>query len=144
MAESFTLHPRLRDDCHVLGKHENAMILLHRNGSLHWFIVVPATEVLDLTDLPSQQRNQLMDTAAALAGVLKRSRGYPRVNIGALGLVVPQLHLHVVGRRESDPCWPAPIWGNLADGPDYSLTELQTLNNELMRALPGFQADDQA
>ncbi|MEL7044471.1 MAG: HIT family protein, partial [Pseudomonadota bacterium] len=52
---------------------------------------------------------------------------YPRVNVGALGLVVPQLHLHVVGRRESDPCWPAPVWGCLDDGPSYAEDELDAL-----------------
>ncbi len=144
MAEPFTLHAQLQNDCHVLGSLEDeTLVLLHRNGSLHWFMLVPKTPALDFTDLPTEHRNALMDAATALASVLKLSLKYSRVNIGALGLVVPQLHLHVVGRRETDPCWPAPVWGNLQQGPTYSISHLNALTQKLGLALPGFAAMNQ-
>lgn len=108
------LHPTLAGDCHYLGKLSAAHLLLHRNTALHWFLLVPETRVLDLTDLPASERAALLDGAAVLGSFLKNKLRYPRVNVGALGLVVPQLHLHVIGRRDDDPCWPAPVWGRLS------------------------------
>ena len=67
-----------------------------------------------------------------MAHYLKDSLAYPRVNVGALGLVVPQLHLHVVGRREGDACWPAPVWGALQASPSrYSDEEIMRIGNAL-------------
>lgn len=126
------LHGQLAADCHYLGKGEAAHLLLHRNASLHWLILVPETGVLDLLDLPAAQRNDLLDQAAGVANYLKNDLGYPRVNVGALGLVVPQLHLHVVGRRELDPCWPAPVWGNLAAEAGYTESAVTELAQALL------------
>lgn len=122
-----TLHPQLAADCHVLGAWPSGQLLLHRNATLHWFILVPRTQHLDLLDLEAPLREQLFDDATRLHRYLRDNLAYPRVNVGALGLVVPQLHLHVVGRRESDPCWPAPVWGCLGEGPGYAEDELDAL-----------------
>lgn len=124
------LHPALARDCHILGSTPSSHLLLHRNAALHWFILVPETEVLDLLDLPGPQRDALLEDASAISRFLKQTLGYPRVNVGALSLVVPQLHLHVVGRREGDPCWPAPVWGNLAGNAAYSEEQLAQLRGE--------------
>jgi diadenosine tetraphosphate (Ap4A) HIT family hydrolase len=126
------LHPTLARDCHILGSTPSAKLLLHRNAALHWFILVPETEVLDLLDLPGPQREALLEYASAISQFLKQTLGYPRVNVGALGLVVPQLHLHVVGRREGDLCWPAPVWGNLAGSAAYSDDQVEQLRSGLM------------
>ena len=126
-ADAFVLHPTLAADCHSLGGADGVHLLLHRNAALHWFILVPETSVLDLLDLPPAQRQHLLDRAAEIAAVLKGPLRYPRVNVGALGLLVPQLHLHVIGRREGDPCWPAPVWGNLQGGDSYSDAALEGL-----------------
>jgi diadenosine tetraphosphate (Ap4A) HIT family hydrolase len=125
------LHPRLAADCHRLGALPSGQLLLHRNASLHWFLIVPDTQVLDLLDLDAHRRAALLDDAALLHGYLRHDLAYPRVNVGALGLVVPQLHLHVVGRREDDPCWPAPVWGNLSDGPSYAEQDVAALRGAL-------------
>ncbi len=110
---AWQLHPQLAADCHYLGRGDAAHLLLHRNASLPWFILVPETDALDLLDLPRSRREALLEQAAGVGAYVKAELGYPRVNVGALGLLVPQLHLHVIGRREGDPCWPAPVWGNL-------------------------------
>ncbi len=128
------LHEQLKADTHSIGRLDASHLLLHRNAALHWFILVPETDVMDLLDLPVAQREALLRDGAQVAAYLKDSLGYPRVNVGALGLVVPQLHLHVVGRREDDPCWPAPVWGNLTTGPEYSSAALHELRAELAGA----------
>jgi diadenosine tetraphosphate (Ap4A) HIT family hydrolase len=133
-AAPFSLHPTLAADCHVLGERDGVHLLLHRNAALHWFILVPETDALDLLDLPPPQRNRVLDYAARIAAILKGPLDYPRVNVGALGLLVPQLHLHVIGRREGDPCWPAPVWGNLEAGGSYDDAALKTLRELLASA----------
>ena len=129
--QNWQLHPQLARDCHRLGRLGSAQLLLHRNAALHWFILVPETDALDLLDLPIASREQLMADAAIVANFLKTGLDYPRVNVGALGLLVPQLHLHVIGRREGDPCWPQPVWGNLGGDARYSDDDLGELRSRL-------------
>ena len=119
-----------------MGRMPAGWLLLHRDAALHWFMLVPETNALDLLDLPESQCAALMRDATRVADFLKQQLGYPRVNVGALGLVVPQLHLHVIGRRESDPCWPAPVWGRLASTTVYSDQQIQQLRNDLDELMP--------
>lgn len=125
------LHPTLAADCHAIGEARGITLLLHRNAVLHWFILVPHTDAIDLLDLQSDRRSALLGTAESVSRYLKAELDYPRVNVGALGLVVPQLHLHVIGRREDDPCWPAPVWGNLTEQRDYAPAQLTTISTTL-------------
>ncbi|MEM1403827.1 MAG: HIT family protein [Pseudomonadota bacterium] len=134
--EDWSLHPQLEKDCHLLAAWKPGVLLLHGNASLHWFLLVPKTSAVDLLDLEVGESLQLLRVARVLHGHLKAELGYPRVNVGALGLVVPQLHLHVVGRRPDDPCWPAPVWGNLPEGPVYAESELAALKGDIERLLP--------
>lgn len=132
---SCQLHPRLAADCRVIGRLPAAQLLLHRDAALHWFILVPETDELDLLDLPGPQRDALMHDAGRVSDYLKRTHAYPRVNVGALGLLVPQLHLHVVGRREDDPCWPAPVWGRLDSQARYTETQLARIREDCSEKL---------
>jgi len=119
--------------------------LLNKNGALPWFILVPETDAGDLLDLPDGTRQTAMQEAAAISQFIKKTLGYPKVNFAAIGNVVPQLHLHVVGRRPNDPCWPAPVWGNLTETREYSAAELRQTSVALARhatipftTIPGF------
>ncbi len=115
----FAIHPQLLGDCHLLGKVSSAYLLLHRNAALPWFILVPDTECQDLLDLPDDVREQLMTDAKRVADFIKTQFGLSKINVAALGNVVPQLHLHVIGRDPADPCWPNPVWGNLTTEEDW-------------------------
>lgn len=126
------LHPRLRLDCHLLGDLPSGRLLLHRNAALHWFLLVPDTDARDLLDLDVPSRDALFADAAHVHRYLKDALHYPRVNVGALGLVVPQLHLHVVGRRPDDPVWPAPVWGQLSGDAGYSDAAVARLARALL------------
>lgn len=107
------IHPQLKQDCHLLGRFPVSTLLLHRNASLPWFILVPATELEDLLDLPERLLNEVTGECQQVSKFLKRELGYQKINFAALGNVVPQLHLHVIGRAPDDACWPQPVWGNL-------------------------------
>jgi len=129
----FEIHPQLLADCHHLGAFTLCHVLLNKNGVLPWFILVPQTETTDLLELPDQQRMTAMHEAAAIAQLIKRHFGYGKINFAAIGNVVPQLHLHVVGRKPEDPCWPAPVWGNLTESTEYSAERIEAIRELLVR-----------
>lgn len=127
----WSLHPQLAADCHKVFSDGLCEVLLHRNASLHWFLLVPRTTHLDLLDLPAGELAALMQRASNLGSLLKTDFDYPRVNVAALGLLVPQLHLHLIGRSPEDPCWPNPVWGQLPDGPAYQESDLSEISDRL-------------
>lgn len=97
-----------------------------------WFILVPETDAVDLLDLSETQLTQSLADCRAVSVYLKTERQFPKVNFGALGNLVPQLHLHIVGRTPDDACWPQPVWGNLPEGTAYTDDELNTLRAHLI------------
>lgn len=129
----FALHPRLVEDCHRLDRLELSQVLLHRNALLPWFILVPEVEsrLTELHELDEARRRILDDELDVLARFLKTRMGSTRVNIAAIGNIVPQLHLHVVGRKEDDPCWPGVVWGRLPPGPVWSSQQLAEIRDAL-------------
>jgi diadenosine tetraphosphate (Ap4A) HIT family hydrolase len=129
----FEIHTQLLADCHRLGRFNLCHVLLNKNALLPWFILVPESDVKDLLDLPQQQSNAVINEASAISQIIKQHLGYPKVNFAAIGNVVPQLHLHVVGRRPDDPCWPAPVWGNLPDGQGYTAVRVAEVTDLLVR-----------
>ena len=129
------IHPQLLADCHHLGQVATGSLLLHRNAGLPWFILVPATEHQDLLDLPVADLSDVMADAARLSSFLKTELGYGKVNFAGLGNQVPQMHLHIIGRRDDDPCWPQPVWGNLPEGPEYDDATLAEWQVRLVRDL---------
>ncbi|MFV8818628.1 HIT family protein [Haliea sp. E17] len=133
------IHPQLLADAHYLGQMPTGAVLLHRNASLPWLILVPETRLTDFLDLPEDHRNAVLADCAALSDLVKSALGYAKVNFAGLGNQVPQMHLHIVGRAQDDPCWPQPIWGNLPPGEDYSLTTLGEWQELLVR-MAGLQA----
>ncbi len=115
----FQIHERLREDCHVLGRFALCHLLLNRNATLPWLILVPETDATDLLDLPPPVLSEILSEAHAVSHFIKHRLDWPKVNLAAIGNLVPQLHLHLVGRRPGDACWPLPVWGHLPPGPAY-------------------------
>ena len=128
----FELHPQLKEDCHLLKDWNDAVLLLHKNAALPWFIVVPKGEFRDLDDLPRELRENTLDRIDALSKFLKSEKHCDKVNVAALGNQVPQLHIHVIGRYTTDPCWPNPVWGNIEEELAWSESQL----DEMETALP--------
>ncbi len=121
MSAGFELHPQLLADCHQVGRFPLSHVLLHRNASLPWLILVPevSADVRELYELAVESRRQLDAEIDTLAPYLKQSLGAQKINVAAIGNLVPQLHIHVVGRHPGDPCWPGVVWGNLPPGPAW-------------------------
>ena len=100
------IHPQLLADCHYLGSLAASEVLLNRNAALPWFILVPDTRINDILDLPEHHRDVVMADCAAVSAFIKQVLGFDKVNFAGLGNVVPQMHLHIIGRRDGGPWWP--------------------------------------
>ena len=106
------LDPQLQKDCLVIGRFPLCHLLLMQDANYPWFILVPDREaVTEIHQLSNADREQLMHESCALAEVLAGRFNADKLNIAALGNVVPQLHIHHVVRYRDDPAWPAPVWG---------------------------------
>ena len=122
----FELHARLDQDCEQLGRFTLCRLLLMRDANYPWCILVPERAgVSEIYQLTAADQQQLMRESTALAETMAKVFAADKMNIAALGNVVPQLHIHHIVRRRDDPAWPAPVWGTL---PVRAYTE-----NELAR-----------
>ena len=122
------LHPQLAKDCHELGRFDLCHLLLMNDANYPWFILVPdVADVTEIYQLFQSDQEQLMRESSLLARMLSESFNADKVNIGALGNIVPQLHIHHIARYKADPAWPAPVWGKAAAVPyeDTALAEIK-------------------
>lgn len=130
------LHSQLAADCHVLCVWPRCHVLLHRNAIVPWFILVPETEATDLLLLQREHREAILDEAADVARFVQQHWQLAKINFAQLGNVVPQMHLHVIGRRPDDDCWPRPVWGNLSGEKSYSDDDLEEIRHRLRSLHP--------
>lgn len=115
---SWTLHPQLAADTHPVASLGLSEVLLMDTTMVPWLIVVPRIEqAREWTELPTADAYRLLDEVRQAAAALQRIDGPDKLNIGALGNMVAQLHVHVVGRYAGDAAWPRPVWGNLPPSP---------------------------
>lgn len=130
------LHPQLKQDCLLLGRFPLCRLLLMQDANYPWFILVPdRDEVTEIHQLDADDRQQLMRESCALAVVLSTQFTADKLNIAALGNVVPQLHVHHVVRYRDDPAWPAPVWGCVPPRP-YTAGALAELLEKLRAGAP--------
>lgn len=108
------LHPHLLRDCLVLGRFPLSHLLLMQDANYPWFILVPDREgITEIYQLSEQDQVQLIRESSKLAEFLMKRFNGDKMNVAALGNMVPQCHLHHVVRYHSDAAWPEPIWGKL-------------------------------
>ena len=120
------IHPQLEKDCLLLGRFELSYVLLMKDANYPWLILVPAVEgISEIYQLSESQQQLLLTESSYVAEKMMAHFQGQKMNIAALGNIVPQLHLHHVVRYEDDPAWPAPVWGKLPANPytDAQLSE---------------------
>jgi diadenosine tetraphosphate (Ap4A) HIT family hydrolase len=126
-----TLHPQLKKDCIPLGEFNLCSLLLLNDSNYPWFILLPNHENLsELHHLPVSEQQQLMAESMFFSQCLEHVFQPDKINIAALGNVVPQLHVHHIARYNNDACWPAPVWGAVKAIP-YQDTELSNIKKQL-------------
>jgi diadenosine tetraphosphate (Ap4A) HIT family hydrolase len=121
---AFHLHPQLEKDCITLGRLSLCHLLLMNDKQFPWFILVPEIAgITEIFQLNKAQRGLLIEESSLLAERLNEIYKPDKLNIAAIGNLVPQLHVHHVVRYRTDKAWPAPIWGKFPSVP-YSAQEL--------------------
>jgi len=108
------LHPQLEKDCIVLGKLELCHLLLMNDANYPWFILVPDREgISEIFELNEADQQLLLKEASRLGQFLVKYFKADKLNVAALGNVVPQLHVHHIVRYKNDISWPKPVWGQV-------------------------------
>ncbi len=109
--KDFQLDARLQQDCHVLGELQHSLLLLMDNALLPWFILVPRTDKTELYELPSEVQAGVLSEINIVSRFVKDAFCVDKLNVAAIGNVVSQLHIHIIGRQHEDYCWPGVVWG---------------------------------
>jgi diadenosine tetraphosphate (Ap4A) HIT family hydrolase len=132
------LHPQLEKDCLLIGRFTLCRLLLMRDANYPWFILVPDREgITEIFQLNEEDQVQLLRESSQLSTVLVDGFHADKLNIAALGNVVPQLHVHHVVRYRDDPAWPAPVWGRVPAHP-YTPEGVSAVLATLQSGLPDY------
>lgn len=114
MSSDWSLHPQLAADTVVIGDLPLGRVLLSNDANYPWTILVPRRAgIREIHELSEADQQQLLRESSWLARALIAEFAPTKLNIAALGNVVPQLHVHHIARFDHDPAWPAPIWGRV-------------------------------
>jgi diadenosine tetraphosphate (Ap4A) HIT family hydrolase len=108
----FELDIRLAGDTVVVGDLTLCRVLLMRDSRYAWLVLVPRRAgKVEVSDLPDDEQALLWREVGTAGAALRAIVPCDKLNIGALGNIVRQLHVHIVARREGDAAWPGPVWG---------------------------------
>ena len=118
LPQHYELHPQLAADTHPVAAFELSELRLMDDANYPWLVLVPRLpDAHELIDLDQSQRHLLTDEVDRAARALRDAFQPHKLNVAALGNLVPQLHVHVIARFEHDPAWPSPVWGRVAARP---------------------------
>jgi diadenosine tetraphosphate (Ap4A) HIT family hydrolase len=135
LAAGWSLHPQLERDTVAIGDLPLCRALLINDANYPWMLLVPRRpRISEIIDLPEREQVQLMGEIAQASAAMKSATGCDKINVAALGNVVPQLHVHVIARSHGDAAWPKPVWGAAPARP-YDTVALQALLVELRQLL---------
>jgi diadenosine tetraphosphate (Ap4A) HIT family hydrolase len=129
------IHPQLLNDCLVVGRFSLSHLLLMQDANYPWFILVPDREnITEIFELDEDDQQQLVAESSRLSMLVSEEFNADKINIAALGNIVPQLHIHVIARSKNDPAWPAPVWGRHPPRP-YTDEETKGIIKQLRHGL---------
>ncbi len=132
MSDAFVLDPRLEGDSVPLAELTLCTLRLMKDARFPWVLMVPRkADLAEIIDLEAAQRGVLMEEIATVSKALQAVTGCDKLNVGALGNVVRQLHVHVVARFEGDAAWDKPVWGS-GDAVPYAAGAREKLAEALL------------
>jgi len=135
----FTLHPKLEADTRQVLDLPLCRVRLMNDSRFPWLILIPRRpEVREMHALDSADRFQLMEEACGCAAALEREVSAQKMNVAALGNMVPQLHIHVIARFDTDDAWPGPVWG-VGETRPYAEDDVETTGKRYARAIDGLR-----
>lgn len=128
----FRIDDRLQSSCFILGEWPLSTVLLKNEACYPWFILVPRrVNIHEIYQLEKEDQLLLMEEINQLSLMVNDYFNPDKLNIGALGNVVPQLHIHVVIRRKKDPLWPQGIWQSSMSPTPYPESKLNDILSSL-------------
>jgi diadenosine tetraphosphate (Ap4A) HIT family hydrolase len=131
----FQLHPRLAEDCLFIRDLELSRLLLMNNSDYPWCILVPrVANIREIHELDESRQQTLLAESSRLSQVMMDLFEGEKMNVAALGNMVPQLHLHHIVRKSTDRAWPNPVWG-FAEPTLYDDEQLNSTTTALLEAL---------
>jgi diadenosine tetraphosphate (Ap4A) HIT family hydrolase len=136
----FALDPRLEADWLTVGEFPLSRLMIKRDCRLPWFILVPRRAgAVEIHRLNAEDQQQLFSETMQVAGMIEATFSCDKLNIGALGNIVSQLHMHLVARRVGDFAWPGAVWGVGAAEP-WQPDALEATLARVRSALPALTA----
>ncbi|TYC79935.1 HIT family protein [Stappia sp. BW2] len=134
---SFSLNPRLEGDSYFITDLTLCTVRLLKDANYPWLMLVPRkSDLVEIIDLEDAEQMQLMREIALASQALREVTDCEKLNVGALGNQVSQLHVHVIARYREDAAWPGPVWG-AAPAQAYSHDKVESLIEKLRDALTG-------
>ena len=134
-ASDWSLHSQLKKDTIDIGDLPLCRVLVIKDAHYPWLLLVPRREgAVEIIDLDEVAQAQLMTEVSRVARDLKEITKCDKLNIAALGNLVPQLHVHVIARRSNDAAWPRPVWGVMPPLA-HDAEEVQSFINALRRKI---------
>ena len=132
---AWTLSAQLKTDTIDIGDLPLSRVLIIKDAHYPWLLLVPRrADIIEIIDLSEVEQAQLMTEVCRVARALKDITTCDKLNIAALGNLVPQLHVHVIARRAGDAAWPRPVWGVMPPLP-HDAEEVQNFINALRRKI---------
>ena len=132
---AWSLHSQLKKDTIDIGDLPLCKVLVIKDAHYPWLLLVPRREgAVEIIDLDEVAQGQLMTEISRVSRALKEITGCDKLNVAALGNLVPQLHVHVIARRASDVAWPRPVWGVMPPLP-HDAAEVQNFISALRRKI---------
>jgi diadenosine tetraphosphate (Ap4A) HIT family hydrolase len=114
----FSLDPRLAADCFFVSDLPLSRVLLMNDSRYPWLILVPRrSDAREIHHLATEDQSRLLSEISTVSYTLEKQFAPDKINVGALGNIVSQLHIHVIARHEGDPAWPGPVWGHSSAKP---------------------------
>ena len=143
--DKFALAPAFLQTSEPLVSLKLSEARLQADSRFPWIVLIPRRSgAREMEHISNGDRAQLMDEIIAASAAVRAigaaiGRPVERVNVGQIGLKTPQLHIHVVGRRADDECWPEPVWGR-GEGKDYDARTLEVAIAAALGVLKSMQA----
>ncbi len=139
MAQDVPIDPRLAGDSTAVCDLALCHVRLMRDARFPWLLLIPQRKnAVELVDLPTDDQTAILTdinaACAALRAIAWPTGPIEKLNVAALGNMVAQLHIHVIGRRSDDPAWPGPVWGVGTHEP-YDAARLPAIITALHTAL---------
>ena len=132
---TWSLHAQLQKDTIDIGDLPLSRVLVIKDANYPWLMLVPRrADTVEIIDLDEVEQGQLMTEINRVGRALKEITKCDKLNVAALGNVVPQLHVHIIARRTSDAAWPRPVWG-VMPALAHDADEVQTFISALRRKI---------